>query len=165
MQNRYSGSGRGMQRLVIGELTDIELLEASGQSPDLLALLENGSTPLFNLLRNPFNLHLAFALLSDGISLAELRTVQSQVQLLESYWRYRVQSPLEGSLREKLLTTVTPRWSIQRTCRFGVGGRGAGLPTGFALTEELRSAPEVQPGGSRMSNVLFDLRDLAPAVG
>jgi hypothetical protein len=107
LQNRYSGTGRGMQRFVIGELTDIELLEASGQSSDLLALLENRSTPLFNLLRNPFNLHLAFALLSDGISLAELRTVQSQVQLLESYWRYRVLSPVEGSLKEKLLTTFT----------------------------------------------------------
>lgn len=66
--NRHFGTGRGMSRLVMSELTDAELIEASESSPELLSLLENKSTPLFELLRNPFNLHLAFALLKEGIS-------------------------------------------------------------------------------------------------
>lgn len=107
LQFRYPPNGRGMQKFVIGELSDAELVDASTKSPDLLALLEDKTIPLFGLLRNPFNLHLAFALLHDGIALSELRNVQSQVQLLESYWRFRVLSSEDSALRERLLRAVT----------------------------------------------------------
>jgi hypothetical protein len=107
LQFRYPPNGRGMQKFVIGELSDAELVDASKKSPDLLALLEDKTIPLFGLLRNPFNLHLAFALLNDGIALSELRNVQSQVQLLESYWRFRVLSSEDSALRERLLRAVT----------------------------------------------------------
>ena len=107
LQYRYPPNGRGMQKFVIGELTDGELLDASKKSSDLLALLEDKSATLFSLLRNPFNLRLAFALLHDGIALNELRNIQSQVQLLESYWRYRVLNSGDSVLKERLLRTVT----------------------------------------------------------
>jgi hypothetical protein len=109
LQFRYPPNGRGMQKFVIGELTDAELLDASQKNPDLLALLGDKSTTLFTLLRNPFNLRLAFALLRDGIALNELRNIQSQVQLLESYWRYRVLNSEDSVLRERLLRAVTQR--------------------------------------------------------
>jgi hypothetical protein len=107
LQYRYPPNGRGMQKFVIGELSDAELVDASKKSSDLLALLEDRSTPLFGLLRNPFNLQLAFALLNDGIALSELRSVQSQVQLLESYWRFRVLNSEDCALKERLLQAVT----------------------------------------------------------
>jgi hypothetical protein len=107
LQYRYPPSGRGMQKFVIGELSDAELVDASKKSHDLLALLQDKSTPLFSLLRNPFNLRLAFALLNDGIALSELKNVQSQVQLLESYWRFRVLNSEDSALKERLLRAVT----------------------------------------------------------
>ena len=113
--NRQSGIGRGMRRLAMGELTDTELIEASEKSPVLLSLLEGKSTPLFELLRNPFNLHLAFALLKEGISLPELRLIQSQVQLLESYWRYRVLGSVDGTLRERLLRNISEKMVVFKT--------------------------------------------------
>ena len=113
--NRQSGTGRGMRRLAMGELTDAELIEASEKSPELLSLLEGESTPLFELLRNPFNLHLAFALLKEGISLPELRLIQSQVQLLESYWRYRVLGSVDGALRERLLRNISEKMVVSKT--------------------------------------------------
>lgn len=109
LQYRYPSNGRGMQKFVIGELSDAELLDASKKSPELMTLLEVKSTPLFDLLRNPFNLQLAFALLNDGIPLSELRTIQSQVQLLESYWRLRVLNSEDGVLKERMLRTLTQK--------------------------------------------------------
>src|ERR1039458_9671802 len=98
-----------MRRLVMSELTDAELIEASEKSPELLSLLENKSTLLFELLRNPFNLHHAFALLKEGISLSELRLIQSQVQLLENYWRYRVLGSVDGARAERVLKNTARR--------------------------------------------------------
>ena len=109
LQARYPSNGRGMQKFAIGELADSELVEASKKSPLLSALLEDKSSELFRLLRNPFNLQLAFGLLTDGLALDELRSVQSQVQLLESYWRFRILDSDGGALKEKLLLTITER--------------------------------------------------------
>src|SRR3984885_9144088 len=109
LQYRYPPNGRGMQKFVIGELTDAELVDASTKSPDLLVLLEDRSTPLFGLLRNPFNLQLAFALLNEGIAPSELRNIQSQVQLLESYWQFRVLSSEDSALKERLLRAITQK--------------------------------------------------------
>ena len=113
--NRRTGSGRGMRRLVVGELSDAELLDASAKNPELLSLLDGKSTPLFELLRNPFNLHLAFSLLKLGISLDELRLIQSQVQLLEQYWRYRVLDSPDGVLRERVLKTISDQMVKSKT--------------------------------------------------
>ena len=109
LQYRYPPNGRGMQKFVIGQLTDAELLDASRRNGDLLTILEDKTTALFGLLRNPFNLRLAFALLHDGIDLGELRNIQSQVQLLENYWRLRVLSKDDGGLKEKLLRSLSQK--------------------------------------------------------
>lgn len=112
---RYSGAPRGIRKMMIGELSDNELRDAAVNNPELAELLLNRSEPLFELLRNPFNLHLALTLRKEGIPVSELQSIPSQVQLLEKYWTHRVLGSEDGSLRERLLREISERMVESRT--------------------------------------------------
>jgi hypothetical protein len=113
--NRYAGSGRGMRKFVVGELTDAELTDAAEKNPVLLLLIVENAEPLFELLRTPFNLHIALTLLKEGIPASELTSIQSQIQLLERYWRYRIHDSYEGPLRERVLKDISEKMVAFRT--------------------------------------------------
>jgi hypothetical protein len=78
----------GVRHVVVGDLTDQELLTVRQASPRLARLLDDAETRLRSLLANPFNLDLAGRLLAD--SDADLSTIRSRVDLLGLYWASRV---------------------------------------------------------------------------
>jgi len=90
----------------VGDLTDGELAVLPRQSAQLADLFNEASPRLRELLRNPFNLFLAAGVLTSGQSRASLAPIRSQLELLQSYWRHRVDH--DGDLRRLgVLTRLT----------------------------------------------------------
>jgi hypothetical protein len=83
-------SGRGFQQVTVPPLTDADLHQAISQAPVLQNLLTHAKGEFRNLLRNPFNLHLALHLLETGIPSDEISHLHTQVQLLTKYWDWRI---------------------------------------------------------------------------
>lgn len=100
------GSGRTFTEVRVTPFTKDHISEALSQVPQLELLLRNSSPGFADLLSNPFNLHLAVQLLQGGTSTEELSVVQSQVQLLDKYWRFRVERPEDGLDRKALLRKI-----------------------------------------------------------
>jgi glycosyltransferase involved in cell wall biosynthesis len=71
-------------------LADEELAQVGGQSPSLDELVRSAGVPLRDLLRVPFNLNLAAALLEGGATITELSPVRTQLELFDRYWLARV---------------------------------------------------------------------------
>lgn len=99
-------TGRSFSKISVESFSDEELEQAAKQVPKLHGALQNASGDFRDLLRNPFNLHLAVGLLgSDGTSI-DLWAVRSQAQLLFAYWRHRVERQRDGSDRKALLRAL-----------------------------------------------------------
>jgi hypothetical protein len=80
-----------VRHLNIPRLDEAELAQVAEQSQELGALLvETRGKPLHELLRQPFNLRLGASLLSDGLSVADLTPLRTQIELLDRYWNQRV---------------------------------------------------------------------------
>ncbi|MFH9044541.1 hypothetical protein ACH4FA_35170 [Streptomyces sp. NPDC017966] len=86
----------------VGDLTDEEVAQVTNVFPALRDLLSQASDQQRQLMRNPFNLRLAAELLLDGAA-AQLRTVDSRLDLLERYWEARVTRGTEGIAKTALL--------------------------------------------------------------
>ena len=86
-----AASGRGFQQVTVPPLTDADLHQAISQAPVLQSLLTHAEGEFRNLLRNPFNLHLALQLLESGMTSNELSDLHTQVQLLTRYWDSRIE--------------------------------------------------------------------------
>lgn len=88
-------------------LTDEEIGQLAGEAPELHTLATSDGLGVAHLLRLPFNLRLAAALVYEaGVPLATMSAVQSQGQLLDLYWRERVLRGDNGSAREIILRRV-----------------------------------------------------------
>jgi hypothetical protein len=87
----------------VGDLTDEEVAQVTNLFPSLRDLLSQASDQQRQLMRNPFNLRLAAELLLDGAAAAQLRTVDSRLDLLERYWEARVTRGTEGIAKTALL--------------------------------------------------------------
>ena len=148
-------------------LSNSELQQVQSQSPDLATLVNRAPAPLHDLLRNPFNLRLLAALLSGGMTLDQLTPIQTQLQLLDKYWRHRViGSDRKGDMRELVIRRVCEAMTEARMLRVDLA-RVADVASGDALTD-LKSAHvlvEWQPEVDREPNryvlafshhVLFD---------
>lgn len=85
-------SSRGFQQVTVPPLTDADLLQAISQAPVLQSLLTRTTGEFRNLLRNPFNLHLALQLLETGVPSEEISYLHTQVQLLTKYWDWRIEA-------------------------------------------------------------------------
>lgn len=81
-----------VRHLLVGNLSEGDLVEQIVPPMPLADLLANASSDLRALLRNPFNLRLA-AELSEDITVQErasLLQVRTRVELLHRYWEHRV---------------------------------------------------------------------------
>jgi hypothetical protein len=82
---------RNVRHLKIPLLDEAELEQVARQSQELGSLVSTTKgLPLHDLLRQMFNLRLAAALLSDGLTVEELSPLRAQVELLDQYWDRRV---------------------------------------------------------------------------
>ncbi|MFF2523544.1 NACHT domain-containing protein [Streptomyces liangshanensis] len=87
----------------VGDLMDEEVAQVTDVFPALRDLLSQASGQQRHLMRNPFNLRLAAELLLDGAAAAQLRTVDSRLDLLERYWEARVARGTEGIAKTAVL--------------------------------------------------------------
>jgi hypothetical protein len=90
---------RNVRHLVVGDFTDGELGQLAAAAPRLHSLVETAPPQLRDLLANPFNLRLAAALLDSGYAPDEVRTLRTQMALLDAFWRARVIEAGASALR------------------------------------------------------------------
>ncbi|HET7085939.1 MAG TPA: hypothetical protein VFI23_14275 [Rhizomicrobium sp.] len=97
----------GIRHVAISRLTDGEIHQTSSSIPELAELLRTADTPLKELLRNIFNLHLLAELLASGAVRSDLAGIQSQPELLATYWDRRIRkADGQHDAREQALLAV-----------------------------------------------------------
>jgi hypothetical protein len=103
------GLGKPFSSLIVGALGDneIDFVRRQRSGFDELWRASNSETRL--LLRTPFNLVIALALMKEGFSAASLSGIGSQVALLEEFWKRRVESVPHTLERKKLLSLILDR--------------------------------------------------------
>lgn len=101
-----SGNRRQFTNLTVAPFSDADLQIVCQQVPAIERLLRESSADFRELLRNPFNLHIAAWLIEAGAHIDEFSTVHSQVQLLGKYWRLRVEAPADGVDRKAMLRHI-----------------------------------------------------------
>jgi hypothetical protein len=88
-------------------LTDTEIGQVGTQSRQLGDLIDSARPELRHLLAIPFNLRLAGEILGEGVTVADLTPIRTQLELLDRYWRERViRSDPRGHAREAVLRRV-----------------------------------------------------------
>ncbi len=108
----------GVRHVLVGDFTERELEAALVQPLPLASLLAQASPDLRDLLHNPFNLRLAAKLAQhlSGGQQGELLSVRSRVDLLETYWSWRVHNA-DRTARDSLLTRLCRQMVSSRSLR------------------------------------------------
>jgi hypothetical protein len=105
-----SWPGRSVARtfteVAVSPFSEEDLEAVIQQVPGLGLLVESSGTDMEELLRIPFNLHIAASLIQSGVTAEALAGFQSQVQLLDKYWRLRIEEPKDSSNRKQLLRSI-----------------------------------------------------------
>lgn len=94
------GLGKPFSTLVVGPLTFEEIDYVRRERSNFDVLWNVASVDTRELLRTPFNLVIALALMKEGISAANLSGIGSQAALLDAFWKLRVEN-VPGSLERK----------------------------------------------------------------
>lgn len=107
-----------VRNVSVGRLTDAEIAQLAASYPSLQQLYSQASEKLRDLLRNIFNLHLLSELLMAGVAGAALTDIGTQPELLDRYWRYRIQRE-DGrhDAREIALTAIVSEMIDTQTLR------------------------------------------------
>jgi hypothetical protein len=95
--------------------SDVDLDEAVQQDTRLAPILSYASVELREILRNAFNLWLVIHLLDEKIGIDWLPEIESEVQLFERYWHYRISGREDSYDRIRILTDVTTEMVNSRT--------------------------------------------------
>jgi KaiC/GvpD/RAD55 family RecA-like ATPase len=95
--------------------SDLELDEAVQQDTRLAPILSSASLQLREILRNAFNLWLVIHLLDENFGIDWLPEIESEVQLFERYWHYRISARDDSYDRIRILTDVTTEMVNSRT--------------------------------------------------
>jgi hypothetical protein len=98
-------AGVSAHHLLVDVFTEAELVQATEGNEPLSKVVTAVSPTVRALLCNPFNLWLVQRLIDAGSQVDWLSTVQSEVQLLDGYWKARVQSRSDSAAT--LLTHLT----------------------------------------------------------
>lgn len=101
--------------VTVGDLDEAELISAATGWPDLLDIVMKAPARLRALVRSPFSLRLAADLLVTGFPLGTLVGLDSQIQLLDTYWEQRVTSGVGGGARQLVTRGVSRRALDDRT--------------------------------------------------
>ncbi len=156
----YQLLGAVCRHFYVPPLSDLDMQAAKAQLPWLRALWEGGHDDLRDLLRIPFNLWLLERLLDGGTAIAEVSPIQSEVQLLNLFWRQRVRSgPLEPDQR-RITSRAAEMMVRQRT----LWARSndvyeAGANEAWIKLHSSEVLQDANDAGTRVSfghNVLFD---------
>jgi hypothetical protein len=151
-------SSRGFQQVTVPPLTDADLLQAISQAPVLHSLLTRATGEFRNLLRNPFNLHLALQLLETGVPSEEISYLHTQVQLLTKYWDWRIETQSNHYDRKVFLRRLLEKMVEARSLSIAeasVYQEGQG-PILTALQSDEIVKQSVTNRLSFVHNILFD---------
>jgi hypothetical protein len=122
----------------IPKLTEHELSQIPEQSPQLATLVLAAEPMLHDMLRVPFNLRLMGELLGSGASVEDLTPIQTQIELLDRYWRRRILYDGQGDRREAVLRRATDAMVNDRALRVD-RAQVADVSTSTALNDILSS--------------------------
>ena len=103
------------RHLAIQPLSNDDVAQAIETIPDLPALYETASVEFRELLRIPFNMWLVERLLSSPDARTDLTSVHSEIELLNLFWRHRVQHASFPTDIAVALSRVTARMVADRT--------------------------------------------------
>jgi KaiC/GvpD/RAD55 family RecA-like ATPase len=139
--------------------SDVDLNEAAEQDTRLAPILSSASIELREILRNAFNLWLVIHLLDEKIGIDWLPEIESEVQLFERYWHYRISVREDSYDRIRILTDVTTEMVNNRT--LSVALQDSYKMTGASSTFKSLLSDEVlrRTQTERMAyshNILFD---------
>jgi hypothetical protein len=95
------------RHFVVPSLEDEERQQAVNSIPHLPRVYEIGSTDFKELLRIPFHLWLAETILNVAPDLEELSSVNSEIQLLGYFWKYRIKNETVGEDLIGLISKIT----------------------------------------------------------
>jgi KaiC/GvpD/RAD55 family RecA-like ATPase len=147
------------RHLLVPVFSDDELKEVQLLDPRLIPVLSSASTAGQTLLHNPFNLWLVIHLLDAEISVDWLSSIQSEVQLLDQYWHFRIGSRANMGPRTKLLTRLTEHMVHSNTLSVSLRDISGDLGTDNALKDLLSDEILFKTESNRLlftHNILFD---------
>jgi hypothetical protein len=158
--NNEEGSGViAARHLNVPVFDTPELVEAAEQDNRLVPIFQNASAVLLDILRNAFNLWLLIHLLDEKVEVDWLYSIESEVQLFERYWHYRVTSRSDRHDRVSILTNITSAMVKTRTLSLPLSEayKTPGLSDSFQslLSDEILRQTETQRI-TYTHNVLFD---------
>lgn len=125
--------------VTVDDLDEAELISAATGWTDLLDIVMNAPARLRALVRSPFSLRLVADLLVTGFPLGTLVGLDSQIQLLDTYWEQRVTSGIGGGARQVVTRTVSRRALDQHTMTVDTTAVLAGDTGASAALSELLS--------------------------
>jgi len=154
-----------VRHLWTGRLSEKEIAQTTGFSPELNRLFLQANPKLKLLLRNIFNLHLLAELVAQGVIEADLISIRTQSELLDTYWQHRVRrSDGNHDARELVLTAVIQEMIAKKSLRvFRADIRNledAGALVDLERNDILRAEDDVRGANEDIllfsHNVLFD---------
>ena len=142
-----------------------EIQQAFDQIPTLESIYNSGSSELRCILANPFNLWLLERILRGSQIEADFRQIHSEVQLLDMFWKHRIDGQHDREQRRFLLTKVARQMveehslSVRREDIYE--HLGLDIPVRLTAWDNLLSngTLEAQSIGQRIAfshNILFD---------
>jgi hypothetical protein len=146
-----------IRHIAVGNLSDAELAQVEAQAPDVVRATRQARAG--DLLRRPIHLQLAADLLARDSS-ADLEHLESQVQLLASYWQQMVEEPLATRAQREAVLARAAR-DVVSARRTTVDRAMLDMVDGPATTELLSLGVLVEgdapPGAARRIRVLHAL--------
>jgi hypothetical protein len=109
------GLDKQFSSLTVGALADEEIEFVRRERSGFDELWQTANFDTRQLLRTPFNLVIALALMREGFSAVNLSGIGSQVALLEEFWRRRVEHASHSLERKRLLSLVLDKMIESKT--------------------------------------------------
>jgi AAA domain len=147
------------RHLVVLVFNDEEIEEAKQQDSRLVPIFASASERVQDILRNAFNLWLVIHLLDEKVGVEWLYQIESEVQLFERYWHYRIGARADSHDRLSILSSVSSQMVSSRTLSipFSDAYRHAGISQTFQslLSDEVLHKTQTQRI-AYAHNILFD---------
>ena len=109
------GLGKPFSSLTVGALGDEEIEFVRRERSEFDELWQTANFDTRQLLRTPFNLVIALALMKEGFSSSNLSGIGSQVALLDEFWKRRVDNVPHSLERKRLLNSVLDKMIQSKT--------------------------------------------------
>jgi len=155
---RLQSKVSGVRAVRIPELTEDEIGQLYGNTPKLQEILTGeNAAGLWSVVKNVFNLDLLVDLLTSPVSEHDLRAIDTQDKLLETYWNIRIR---DDSKRIDLLASLTRQMVDSRSLAIHVVPELMAKLADLLRISVLMSEPGLLPEDSQLvryrHNILFD---------